>query len=220
MGKRDGEDDEEDEELRATREILKTLRDKIGDVWGEDELDTEGVCARRRQVLERIVKYVRAGGTVVLVTMFNSHFPWVPSGEAYWRAWGLPWAVDTYARDTFQVHKPFRSAVVPSRKTLPETYNVKAVHLKNVRPEHALYVSTTLTEQLQRRQRPGTASPVLMSPVCFAALGHDFVGFVGDVNAEPKSSDIVLALCGLASGGNPRKPPRDWSWLDKCGWFG
>lgn len=79
---------------------------------------------------------------------------------------------------------------------LPASYSQKALTLKNVRRTHAWY-------------RPGEGAvveslvlpPVTVNPdetaVACARVGRGKLGYMGDVNAEKESDDVILAMIGF-----------------------
>jgi len=45
-----------------------------------------------------------------------------------------------------------------------------------------------------------SASPVdqAQTPVAFTKIGDGSLGYIGDVNAEEESDNVVLAMCGIS----------------------
>ncbi|KAL2009314.1 hypothetical protein VTN00DRAFT_7508 [Thermoascus crustaceus] len=83
-----------------------------------------------------------------------------------------------------------------SKLHLHGAYSQKAVHLKNVEPTAALYLplrdSTTESHVF-----PRCAGDREQTPVAFTAFDQGWVGYVGDVNTEEGSDEVILAMCGL-----------------------
>ena len=80
---------------------------------------------------------------------------------------------------------------------LPEKYSQKAVFLKNVAKEAAVYLPSR-----DSRIESAVFSPEPVdceqTPVVLAKVGEGWLGYVGDVNAESESDRVVLAMCGLS----------------------
>ena len=84
-----------------------------------------------------------------------------------------------------------------SKLALPAAYSQKAVFLKNVAPDAALYLpsmdSMTVShvfpsEPVRNREQ---------TPVAFTSVGEGWLWYVGNVNAETESDSVILATCGL-----------------------
>lgn len=69
------------------------------------------------------------------------------------------------------------------RRRLALRYSQKAVTLSGVPAGDVIYSG-------QSRGDDDTA-------VAFGKVGKGYLGYVGDVNAEDESTDVVLAMCGL-----------------------
>lgn len=83
-----------------------------------------------------------------------------------------------------------------SHAGLVDGYSQKAVNVKGLRPDEALYRpgSESMTDSaVFAPDRVDTAQ----APVGFRALGEGWVGYVGDINGEEGSDGVVLAMCGL-----------------------
>ena len=136
-------------------------------------------------VCQKVVEYVRGGGTAVLATHF-SNFVQYPDLDRWFRAsWDLPWRVGDYTSETVYLNSKCPARLL-NQSGLPEEYSLKAVFLTNVAKEAAVYLtcwrSKTKSEQ---------------SPVVFAKIGYGWLGYVGDVNTEASSQAVILAMCGL-----------------------
>jgi len=97
----------------------------------------------------------------------------------------LQWKPANYERSVTKLNRKCTS--IPSRtfNNLPPSNSVKAVYITGVKNEHNLY----------RSERN--------SAVAFAPNGKGRVGFIGDVNAEEKTLEIIhqLGLLGKDIGG-------------------
>jgi hypothetical protein len=131
-------------------------------------------------LLEKIISYVRDGGTAILAGYFTCFVNWFdPHG--FFRRWDLPWEFASYTRETVYVNLHVQQI---DKVGLPAAYNNKALFLKNVSRNAALY------HPLEDHNRTETS-------VAFAAVGKGRLGYVGDVNGEEGTNAIIVAMCGL-----------------------
>jgi hypothetical protein len=116
-----------------------------------------------------ITKWIKAGGVFII------------QGEGciskVFKDWfKLPWTPVSYERSVTELNR--RCTSVPSRTfdKLPSSNSVKAVYLAGVKDEHNLYKSGK------------------NSAVAFAPIGKGRVCFIGDVNAEENTLEIIHQL--------------------------
>ena len=83
-----------------------------------------------------------------------------------------------------------------NRAGLPAEYSQKAVFLKNVAKEAAVYLPSG-SSRTQSLVFPPAQVDCEQTPVVFAHIGEGWLGYVGDVNNEAESQAVVLAMCGL-----------------------
>ncbi|CAH0395642.1 unnamed protein product [Bemisia tabaci] len=141
----------------------------------------EAVCTKKPNLTKRLKIYVENGGTLILATLFPSFVR--PNNLKDWfeEMWNLPWETGNYHRANFSPN-PSR---LPSRlidSKLPGVYSMKALFLKNVPPEAMVYKESPKDNE---------------SPVVFASIGKGWLGYIGDVNTEPQSGEILMAMCGI-----------------------
>ena len=144
-------------------------------------------------VLEKVVSYVRDGGIAILAFHFSGSIRPLDLNSFFRSYWNLPWEFGDYHRTT--VHLNQRVPQVP-KLNLPAAYSQKAVFLKNVAPNAALYLPdrNSMTES---HVFPSEPVDVEQTPVAFAPVGEGWLGYVGDVNTEEGSDAVILAMCGL-----------------------
>lgn len=128
---------------------------------------------------------VQAGGTVV--------FPLTTGFEdcCFSEELGLPWKVQDYYRADF-----FPGSAAEELGILQDSiYNVKANLIKHVHPADVVFGpgEETWTQSMvwapeHMGHQPGVAA------AAFAATQGGHVGYVGDVNWEEASGEIVLAM--------------------------
>lgn len=149
---------------------------------------------RYSHVWDAVLQYVRQGGVAVII----GHFPCFVkplSIAPFFAKAGLPWAQGSYHRTTLVLNRNVVSDAMTAK--IPENYSQKAVFLQNVDFADTWYRTdeNSVTESLvfpgESAHRPGE------TPVAFTSIGEGKLGYIGDVNGEEGSNDVVLAMCGL-----------------------
>ncbi|KAI0145238.1 hypothetical protein GGR57DRAFT_507204 [Xylariaceae sp. FL1272] len=166
------------------------------------------------QVTVQLVNYCKRGGRVVLATyrvagsIGSRNFdPWMRD------AWQLPWKADTYGKIDAVLNE---SHVGPGgdaawRAGLLQDFYCKGQALSNVAPCDSLYdVSDEHVAYYGRFEDKDKD----YTTVAFAKRGEGWLGYVGDVNLEPQSSDIVIAMMGLQLEDQPSVNRCDKATLD------
>ena len=134
--------------------------------------------------LRKVVDYVKSGGKVVIGGLFSSMTP-QPLIARTFAAFGLPWKPGTYRRMECQLNRHHPTA--GKNSTLSEAFSMKAIFVSGFQPEDLLY-----------EQYPPVGSK-WESSVLHARVGKGQLGYIGDVNAEPETKDILLAMFDLSS---------------------
>jgi hypothetical protein len=148
-------------------------------------------------LLAQLVRWVRAGGTAVIGGLFSS-FIRLDKFDAFFAAWGLPWTRGDYHRTTFALNQHARPWLVPhTPPSLPTSYSMKAVHLRDVDPQDAVYVSTDDSHLESLVWAPTKISDSSGVPVAYGQLGQGSLGYVGDVNGEEESTDVIICMFHL-----------------------
>ncbi|KAK3326035.1 hypothetical protein B0H66DRAFT_573661 [Apodospora peruviana] len=143
-------------------------------------LVTDGAITRNKRAFDAVVDHLRKGSTAILACSFSS---WVTLGEfnRFFIKLGLPWRRGPYYRTTFRL-RPGASGAVPGAARLPASYSPKALLVSNVERSAAWY-----TEEANSRE----------AAVAWTKVGSGHLGYVGDVNGEDGSYNVVMAMCGL-----------------------
>ena len=83
-----------------------------------------------------------------------------------------------------------------SSENLEPRYSQKPVFLKGVNPNDALYLPSA---ESVIESRVFASSPVdkEQTPVAWAKFEDGWIGYVGDVNGEEGSNEVILKMCGL-----------------------
>ncbi|KAF5618480.1 triacylglycerol lipase [Fusarium tjaetaba] len=150
----------------------------------------EGLAEEQNShVRHAVLRYVRGGGTAVVMGSFSS-FVLPLNIKSFFAQAGLGWSAASYTGEEFVLN----DAAVDSglaAKMVP-AYSTKALFLDNVAFNDAWYV----TDEESNVSSP-TNAKAGESAVVFASVGNGKLGYVGDVNAEHGSNVAVLAMCGL-----------------------
>jgi hypothetical protein len=156
---------------------------------------TDGGIAepRNRTVLDRVIQYARSGGIVILGFLFSS-LTSGPHMDALFARFGLPWKRSGYERSTYALN---RRAVqsLDSSKLLP-AYSQKASRVAPIETQHALYLATPDSVCESHVFRPTSVNQD-EAPIAWVQVGEGHLGYIGDVNAEEGSDDVVIAMCGF-----------------------
>jgi hypothetical protein len=150
-------------------------------------------------VKEAVFDYVRGGGIVVCACSFAAFLfikdrddPTIPFFDKI----GLPWCAATYSyyRTTFHVNN--KAVPEDATPTLPRSYSQKALNLFQVEPKQCWYLPDKKTSWMESNSSHSRPNPQ-WTPVAFAKVELGFFGYIGDVNAQVETDDVVLAMCSL-----------------------
>jgi hypothetical protein len=150
--------------------------------------------AAHSAVLEKVISYVRSGGIAIFAGHFSGFIRPTDLDRHFRSPWNLPWQFGDYHRTTVYLNQRVQQV---SKLALPAEYSQKAVFLKNVAPDAALYLPSmdSVTESHVFPSEPVKNRE--QTPVAFTAVEEGWLGYVGDVNAETESDAVILAMCGL-----------------------
>lgn len=157
-------------------------------------LTDEALTHKYSRVWDKVLEYVRSGGTAVCMGHFSSFTRPLNILPFFQRA-GLPWESGDYHRTTVVLNKN----ATPSNiwPFLEESYSQKALFLKNVAEPDAWYRPNEESVIESHVFPPDKIRNLDQVPVAFGKIGDGRLGYVGDVNAEEGSHLAVLAMCGL-----------------------
>lgn len=133
-------------------------------------------------VWDAVLDYVRNGGIAIIMGHFAS-FARIDKLGSFFQKAGLPWDRGSYQRTDTVLN---RSVVGDLAERLPQRYTQKALAVKNVAQQDIWYASAP-----EDGHEPDEAA------VALAKVGEGRLAYVGDVNGEAGSDDVVLAMCGL-----------------------
>lgn len=152
----------------------------------------EGII-KANAVADKLVKFAREGGVVVVGGLFSSFGRPNDMQKYFDKKWNLPWKIGSYHRTTLTLNSAADG--LPSA-TLPSSYSQKAVFLSNVPSKAAWYLPT---EGSVTESHVFPPSPVQNSetPVAFTKVGNGWLGYTGSVNSEEETHTVVLGMLGL-----------------------
>jgi hypothetical protein len=156
----------------------------------------EGLTKREHaEVLGHILPYLRNGGLVII----GLHFPNFVHMEAFdnfFDRLGLPWRRGDYYRTTFGFNPSCTLPAGVIRDSMPAPYSMKVLHVKNARQHEKIFVPISDATTQSHVFSPELADES-QAAVVGAKVGNGFLVYVGDVNGERGSDQIILSLCGL-----------------------
>ncbi|KAG6818393.1 hypothetical protein H0H93_005279, partial [Arthromyces matolae] len=91
-------------------------------------------------VLAKLVEFVKAGGSVVIGGAFSTFAKLGELGPFFVKSWGVPWKPGSYHRTTFSINSSHDLA--KANPQLPQSYSMKALHLKDISPDVVVYKPT------------------------------------------------------------------------------
>lgn len=143
---------------------------------------------KNQEVLAKIKAYVENGGIAIAGLLFPS-FSAMDDLVRFFAAFGLRWKHGDYHRTTFQLSP---SALLPDgieAASFPGPYSMKVLHVKNAEPQEKIFIPIegAMTDYVDEAQ----------AAVAGARIGRGYFIYCGDVNGEPGSNQVILALCGF-----------------------
>ncbi|GLB35584.1 hypothetical protein LshimejAT787_0211490 [Lyophyllum shimeji] len=147
------------------------------------------VKADNAHVLSRLVDYVKSGGNVVVGGLFSTFVSAEDMNAFLEKAWGLPWKAASYHRTEFSLNPAHE--IVKKHAFLAASYSMKALHVGLISSADVVYLPS---EDLRL---PSSITDYSESPVVQRRIGRGSFGYIGDVNPEPETTNVVLAMLGL-----------------------
>lgn len=154
-------------------------------------------------LLPLFASYVKSGGTVLAGGLFPSSMN-IPNSKAFFGAFGLTWEMGWYGRAVYEVVPS--SELGKKNPELAEVYGMKAVNLKGINLDVPVYIRNQ--DEDDSDEESERADDSFDAPVVRARVGQGSVGYVGDVNGEDETTDVVLAMFGLIHPDTPTPPPK------------
>jgi len=154
------------------------------------------VRANASAVVDKLVAYVKNGGSAAFAGLFSSFVTPADLNKFFKNAWGLDWKQGSYFRTTFVVNPS--NELAKRNPSVATSYSMKAAHVACISPEMALYA---------QHEDFSHASPLTEAPAVCTRVGRGFLSYLGDVNAETSSTNTVLAMLGLLDAPNEPLSP-------------
>ena len=149
-----------------------------------------------REALDKLKTYISNGGTAIFGCNFSS-FIKPPDMDALWRStFDVPWQFGDYHRTTVYLNHQAATKLKSSPEHLKPQYSQKAVFLKGVGSADALYLPSA-ESVTQSHVFPSGPVDKEQTPVVWAKFEKGWIGYIGDVNAEEGSNEVILTMCGL-----------------------
>ncbi|KAF2137460.1 uncharacterized protein K452DRAFT_312283 [Aplosporella prunicola CBS 121167] len=147
--------------------------------------------AENQTLIFKLYEYVKGGGTLILGSRFST---WANFTEMdkFFGALGLNWKAENFYRSTVQAR--YGSVKNPESVLHYLTFQVSGVHLKSVDHQAMLYIAL-------KQDSPELNMKYNVTPFAWKKLGEGFVGYISDVLNDPKTDDVMLAMCGLSDPG-------------------
>ncbi|KZL85752.1 triacylglycerol lipase [Colletotrichum incanum] len=191
-------------------DLLTRLRQKADIQWGKQSssalsliqqsppptavLITDAALTEESpRVWDAIIAYVGQGGTAIAMGHFSS-FVKPNKIRPFFAKAGLAWESGDYHRTTVALHAHIAGSAA---ERLPTQYSQKAQFLKGVHPHAILYGPNESSVTESRVFPTEKVTDLTQAAVCFAQVRNGKMGYVGDVNAEEETNDVILAMCGL-----------------------
>ncbi|KAL0954417.1 hypothetical protein HGRIS_003403 [Hohenbuehelia grisea] len=157
----------------------------------------EGITSRtNKTALTAVLDYARNGGTVVIGFNFPSFISGPDFDRFFAQDLGLPWKRGDYHRTDFVLNLEASLPAHADRAGLPSTYSMKAVHVKGVSAEDQLYAPAAGAMTQSHVFAPMLADQ-RQAAAAATKMGEGILVYIGDVNGEEETEQLVLALCGL-----------------------
>jgi hypothetical protein len=164
-------------------------------IFGVFVTDPEITEKKYKKVLSRLVEYAKAGGTVVIGGSFSTFVRGSDNDAFFKKAWDLDWKMGSYHRTTFTLN-PSRPERLFRGPSLAASYSMKTVHLKGIAPETVVY-GPTPESRTQSMVFAPSAVDLSEAPVVYTRIAQGFLGYIGDVNGEIDSTNVILSMLGL-----------------------
>ena len=154
-----------------------------------------------RDVVFQLTDYVRDGGTVLYAGSLSSLVGPLDISAHFETVWNLPWRFGEYYREDFTANPSNSAGLHPPE--IVKTYSMKTILLDNVASGDAVYLDEGDINTLKTKRAP---SVNFSAPAAFTRIGAGRFDFVGDVNGELGTTNLVIAMC-LCPGSRPPASP-------------
>lgn len=142
-------------------------------------------------VLLNMNDYAQRGGLVVFGGLFPVAQPRPDDISRVFSSFGLPWEAGSQTSCLAQLNEHHETAA--RNPELSTSYQLSALHLSEFRIKELFY------------ENPDDSSDEWEAPILRTRVGRGRLGYIGDTNAEPGSTQVLLSMFELLSpneGGN------------------
>lgn len=157
----------------------------------------EGLTERsNRQVLQKVVAYVKNGGLAIIGLHFPNFVRMDAMENFFAGAFQLPWKRGDYHRTDFELNPSCALPDGTMSTLLPGPYSMKTLHIKNARPHEKIFIPVSGAQTQSHVFAPEYVDQT-QAAVTGATIGNGYLVYCGDVNGEAGTDKIILSLCGL-----------------------
>lgn len=157
----------------------------------------EGLTERsNRQVLQKVVAYVKNGGLAIIGLHFPNFVRMDAMENFFSGAFQLPWKRGDYHRTDFELNPSYTLPDGTVSSSLPGPYSMKTLHIKNARPHEKIFIPVSDAETQSHVFGPEYVDQT-QAAVTGATIGNGHLVYCGDVNGEAGTDNIILSFCGL-----------------------
>ncbi|KAF8801413.1 hypothetical protein BYT27DRAFT_7174103 [Phlegmacium glaucopus] len=141
------------------------------------------------QILSKLVDYTKSGGAVVVGGVLPSMADGSQVAKLF-SAFDLSWrkGSSVFFHETLDLN--LDHDIAKRHTSIPYLYSLKAVTLKNVDRDTVLYITALDSDDDQ-------APDPLEAPILHTRVGAGSLGYIGDTNAAPESTPVLLAMLDL-----------------------
>lgn len=155
--------------------------------------DTAIVDPDNYQLREDALNFVERGGTLILCC----HFPCPIHKQGIdklFSSFGLYWRSGDYHSTEHDINASVRGFDVGG---LAPKYSQQALHLRDVDSKDAIYLPSASAYVQSHVCPPSPIEDRSQTPAALTAYGKGMLGYLGDVNGEAQTIQILLTMCGL-----------------------
>lgn len=145
-----------------------------------------------------VKSYLEGGGLVILGLYFPGNVDWAKMGF-FFEDFGLSWRAGDYIRETCQIN---HACVFPKSlrlTSLPVEFSVKALHIRGAKKTERMFITfpDSEDEELAIRGLLGDREQRVQAAVVAGNVGAGVMVYCGDLNGQPHTYALIMALCGF-----------------------
>ncbi|KAI1786106.1 TPR-like protein [Ganoderma leucocontextum] len=165
-----------------------------------------------RGLLPKLVHYARDGGTVIFDGGFAQRVGPAKLGLMFMDDWKVPWRAHEEGSAEISLNASTNGdAVRVDHAGLAKKYTTRANWIRAVALEDALYLDSRVANQLAGGKRKGKKEwkppqgETYKTPFAFMVVGRGRLGYIGDVEYDPRTVRLIAAMC-LYPGSRAHRP--------------